>query len=50
MIFHELADDSRDLSYLIYFENKERCRKNVSSAAVVIEYHRQLYFDWKQGT
>ena len=36
MIFHEnrlLADDSHKISYLIFFENWERC---VSSAAVVI--------------
>ena len=36
MIFHEnhlLADDSHEISYLIFFENWERC---VSSAAVVI--------------
>ena len=30
MIFHEnrlLADDSHELSYLIHFENWEKCRK-----------------------
>ena len=30
MIFHEnrlLADDSREISYLIYLENEKRCRK-----------------------
>ena len=39
MIFYEnrlLADDFHEISYLIFFENKERCRKNLSSAAVVI--------------
>ena len=39
MIFHEnrlLTDDSHVISYLIFVENWERCRKNVSSAAVVI--------------
>ena len=45
MIFHEirlLADDSHVISYLIFVENWERCRKlgkmsqNLSSAAVVI--------------
>ena len=30
MVFHEnclLADDSYDISYLIFFKNLERCRK-----------------------
>ena len=30
MIFHEnrlLADDSHEISYLIFFKNSERCRK-----------------------
>ena len=39
MIFHEnrlLADDSHVISYLIFVQNWERCRKNLSSAAVVI--------------
>ena len=39
MIFHEnrlLADDSHVISYLIFVENKEGCRKILSSAAVVI--------------
>ena len=39
MIFHEnrlLADDSHVISYLIFVENWEKCRKNLSSAAVVI--------------
>ena len=39
MISHEnllLADDSHEISYLIFFENQKRCRKNLSSAAVVI--------------
>ena len=39
MIFHEnclLADDSHEISYLIFFKNLERCRKILSSAAVVI--------------
>ena len=38
MIFHDnrqLADDSHDISYLIFFENWERFRKKLSSAAVV---------------
>ena len=39
MIFHEnrlLADDSHEISYLIFFENLEKYQKNLSSAAVVI--------------
>ena len=39
MIFHEnrlLADDSHEISFLISFENWERCLQNLSSAAVVI--------------
>ena len=40
MIFHEnclLADDSHEISYLIfYFLNEERCGKILSSAAVEI--------------
>ena len=39
MIFHENrlpADDSHAKSYLIFSENKERCRKICGSAAVVI--------------
>ena len=39
MIFHEnrlLVDNSYEISYLIYFKNWERCRKNLSPAAVVI--------------
>ena len=38
MIFHEnrlLADVSHEISFLISFENKERCRK-MSPASVVI--------------
>ena len=35
MIF-QLADDSHEISHLIFVENWERCRKNLSSAAVVI--------------
>ena len=38
MIFHEnrlLADDSHEISYLIFFENWEMSQ-NLSSAAVVI--------------
>ena len=37
MIFHEnrlLADDSHEISYFIFFDNQETCRK--ISAAVVI--------------
>ena len=39
MVFHEyclLADDSHEISYLIFVENWEKYRKNLSSAAVVI--------------
>ena len=39
MIFHGnrlLAEDSHVISYLIFVENWERCRRNLSSAAVVI--------------
>ena len=39
MIFHEnrlLAEDSHEIPYLIFVENWERCRQNLSSAAVVI--------------
>ena len=39
MILHEnrlLADDSHVISYLIFVENWGNCRKNLSSAAVVI--------------
>ena len=39
MIFHVNrlpADDSHEISYLIFFENWERFRQNLSSAAVVI--------------
>ena len=39
MLFHEnrlLADDSHELSYLIYFENLRKMSQNVSSAAVGI--------------
>ena len=38
MIFHEnclLADDSHEISYLIFFENWERCRKFASAAVVI---------------
>ena len=38
MIFHEnrlLADDSHEISHLIFFKNWERCR-NMSSAAVEV--------------
>ena len=40
MIFHEnrlLADDSHEISYLIFTENKGKCcNANLSSAAVMI--------------
>ena len=39
MIFHEnrlLADDSHEISYLIFFRKLRKMSKNVSSAAVVI--------------
>ena len=39
MIFHEnclLADNSHEISYLIFFENLERLLQNLPSAAVVI--------------
>ena len=39
MIFHEnrlLADDSHEISYPFFFENKERCRKICCLPAVVI--------------
>ena len=39
MIFHEirlLADNSHEISFLISFENYERCKIKLSSAAVVI--------------
>ena len=39
MIFHEnrlLADDSHEITYLIFVENQERFCKICSSAAVVI--------------
>ena len=39
MIFHEnrlLADDSREISYLIFFRKLGKISQNLSSAAVVI--------------
>ena len=39
MIFHEnrlLADDSHEISYLIFFQKLEKMPQNLSSAAVVI--------------
>ena len=39
MIFHEnrlLADDSHEISYLIFFEKFGKIPQNLSSAAVVI--------------
>ena len=39
MIFHEnrlLADDSHVISHLIFVENRDKCRKILLSAAVVI--------------
>ena len=39
MIFHEnclLADNSHEISYLIFIQNYERLSRNLSSAAVVI--------------
>ena len=39
MIFHEnhlLADDSHEISYLIFFQKFGKMLKNLSSAAVVI--------------
>ena len=39
MIFHEnrlLADDSHEISYLIFFRNLGKASQNLSSAAVVI--------------
>ena len=57
MIFHEnllLPDDSHEISYLIFFENWERCRKVFLTAAVVIgtlrvkcllAYNEQSYWD-----
>ena len=39
MIFHEnrlLADDSHEISYLMFFEKLRKMSKNLSSAAVVI--------------
>ena len=38
MIFHEnrLADDSDEISYLIFFRKLEKVLQNLSSAAVVI--------------
>ena len=39
MIFHEnclLADDSHEISYLIFFRKLEKMPQNLSSAAVVI--------------
>ena len=39
MIFHEnrlLADDSHEISYLIFFINKEKLSQNLLFAAVVI--------------
>ena len=40
MIFHEnhlLADDSHEISYLIFFRKLGKISQNLSSAAVVIE-------------
>ena len=40
MIFHEnclLADDSHELSFLIFFRKLGKMLKNLSSAAVVID-------------
>ena len=39
MIFHEnrlLADDSHEISYLIFFQKIRKMSQNLSSAAVVI--------------
>ena len=39
MIFHEnrlLADDSHEISYLIFFKNWKKMSQNLSSAAVAI--------------
>ena len=55
MLFNEnrlLADDSHEITYLIFFEKWERCLKNLSSAAVVIgalrvKFHIQKKFDLK---
>ena len=46
MIFHEnrlLADDSHEISYLIFFEKLEKMSQNLSSAAVVIGALRVNY-------
>ena len=46
MIFHEnrlLADDSHEVSYLIFFKKLGKISQNLSSAAVVIgAYHQYL--------
>ena len=39
MVFHEnrlLADDSHEISYPMFFENKEKMSQNLLSVAVVI--------------
>ena len=49
MIFHEnrlLADNSHEISYLIFFRKLEKMSQNLSSAAVVIGALRvKLLFD-----
>ena len=48
MISHEnrlLADDSHEISYLIFFEKKGKMLKILSSAAVVIGALRVKWFE-----
>ena len=36
IVFWQTADDFNEMSYLIFFENKERMSQNLSLAAIVI--------------
>ena len=52
MIFHENclpADDSHEISYLIFFENWEKMSLNLSSAAVMIGALRVNYWGYTMG-
>ena len=56
-MFHEnclLADNYHEISYLIFFENWERCLKILSSAAVVIgalrfKFQSALFIETSDG-
>ena len=45
MIFHEnrlLADASHEISYLIFFENWERCQQTAKKHAKIVQYAKSL--------